>query len=430
MITVVGVGIKRGDITKNGQKAIKAADRVFSRAPLWIKTENLAKIHAGLNSYDSLDAAIASEIIKAAENCEKVVYCAIGDGFTDSVVSLLQESTQVEIIAGVSEYRGRSAGSRLLTVGAYDIVDDTLLDTTADLMVYGIDDAFIASELKLRLSSSYDDEQTCVFSTDDDCMEIKLYELDRMKKYKYSSLFISGNSDLIKKQRYGLSDLITVMNRLTSPDGGCPWDMAQTHESIRINMLEEAYEAVDAINNGDVDNLREELGDVLLQVIFHCDMAKRGGEFTLGDVVNELVEKLVSRHTHIFGENRASDAQAALKFWEAAKAKEKHYSTLSEQLDRIPDAFPATLTAQKAIKKAAKAGARITVDAVVQKLKTILSDAPTAQNAGKLLLLAVAFTSICGVDGEIVLGEAVAAFIERVKEAEKYGTLPKVDDLL
>lgn len=257
MITVVGVGIQKGDITKNGQRAIKNANRVFSRATLWLKAENLAKKYSSVTSYAELDEKIASEIIEANKNGASVVYCALGDGFTDSVVKLLSERAEIEIIAGVSEYRGRRANSTFSLIGAYDIKEDTVFDTTADLMIYGIDDSFVASEIKLKLSEVYGDEYDCVFSTASESENIKLYELDRMKKYKYSSLFIKGETDLMKKAKYGFSDLIAVMTRLTAPDG-CPWDIAQTHESIRINMLEEAYEAVDAVNNGDIDNLREE----------------------------------------------------------------------------------------------------------------------------------------------------------------------------
>jgi tetrapyrrole methylase family protein/MazG family protein len=428
MITVVGVGIKRGDLTLNGKKAIKAADRVFSRAALFVKAENLAKAHAEVFSYDELDDAIVLDLLEAEKSGEKIVYCALGDGFTDSVVKKLGEKTEIEIVAGVSEYRGKSASSTLTVMGAYDLKEDTILDNSVDLMIYGIDDAFVASEIKLKLSSAYFDEQECVFSVGDESFPIKLYELDRMKKYKYSSVFIKGNGELLGKKRYGFNDLMTVMTRLTAPDG-CPWDKAQTHESIRINMLEEAYETVDAINLGDIDNLREELGDVLLQVVFHCDMSKRSSEFTLFDVVHELTEKLVNRHTHIFGENKATDALSALGFWEAAKAKEKKYSTLCEQLNRIPDAFPSTLKAQKAIKKTIKSGAKITALDIQEKMKELLSKELTALSAGKLLLLASAVSCLCGVDGEVELSLQTDKFIERAKRAEKNGTLG-TDELL
>lgn len=162
-------------------------------------------------------------------------------------------------------------------------------------------------------------------------------------------------SDSLFKPRYSDGDLMHVMRALTA-EGGCPWDRAQTHESIRKNAIEEAYELCDAIDAGDAHGMREETGDLLLQAIFHCDIAERAGEFTRADVVDELVRKLVSRHTHIFGSDKADSEEEALERWEAAKAKEKHAETLEVKLARIPDSFPALLKLQKTLKKLTEAG--------------------------------------------------------------------------
>ena len=167
-------------------------------------------------------------------------------------------------------------------------------------------------------------------------------------------------SDSLFKPRYSDGDLIHVMRRLTG-EGGCPWDRAQTHESIRKNAIEEAYELCDAIDAGDVDGMREETGDILLQALFHCDMAERAGEFDRLDVVDELVRKLVTRHTHIFGEDKADNEAEALDRWEEAKAKEKHSETLESKLARIPDTFPALLKTQKTVKKLKEAGLELDV---------------------------------------------------------------------
>lgn len=173
--------------------------------------------------------------------------------------------------------------------------------------------------------------------------------------------YAEGNDSLFKP-RYSDGDLIHVMRRLTG-EGGCPWDRAQTHESIRKNAIEEAYELCEAIDAGDLDGMREETGDILLQALFHCDMAERAGEFTRLDVVDELVRKLVTRHTHIFGEDKADNESEALDRWEAAKAKEKHAETLESKLARIPDTFPALLKLQKTVKKLREAGLEIDVPA-------------------------------------------------------------------
>ncbi len=175
-------------------------------------------------------------------------------------------------------------------------------------------------------------------------------------------IYIKGNDSLFKP-RYSDGDLVHVMKRLTAEDG-CPWDRAQTHESIRINAVEEAYELCEAIDNRDVGNIEEEIGDLLLQAVLHSDIAERSDEFTRIDVIDALVRKLVTRHTHIFGDNKASDPESALKFWEAAKAVEKKASSTKEQISRIPESFPALLYAQKVLKKLTKAGLKNTADEI------------------------------------------------------------------
>ena len=123
-------------------------------------------------------------------------------------------------------------------------------------------------------------------------------------------------------EHYSVDSLRRIMELLRAP-GGCPWDRAQTHQSIRANMLEEAYEAVDAIDHMDMDNLKEELGDVLLQVVFHACMAQEAGRFTFDDVVDGICKKLVYRHPHVFGAAEAGDAEGALSAWDAGGAETK-----------------------------------------------------------------------------------------------------------
>ncbi len=426
MITVVGVGIERGDLTAKGKKAIKLADKVYSRVKLYIKSEVLSKDFDG-DDYLELDRYIVDRLVAEEEGDKNIVYLALGDGFTDTAVKLLCEERAVKIIAGVSEYRGRQAGEEVRFISAYELKNRPLYDTDAPLVVFGIDNAFVASEVKLILSESYGDETLCRFSSGKKSVSIPIYELDRQKKYEMSAVAVTGGEKLIDKNRYVFGDLITVMRALTAPDG-CPWDKAQTHESIRINLLEEAYEAVDAIDSGDIDNLREELGDVLLQVIFHCDMSEREGEFTLGEIVHELVNKLVFRHTHIFGKNHAENAGEALDFWEKAKAVEKSYSTLAEQIDRLPDSFPALLFAQKAYKKSKKAGVK--VEKVKEKLDNLLNEGVSEKTLGKILLYLVMLASEVDASAEVELSKATKEMTDEIKKAEEQGTLSSVGERL
>lgn len=151
---------------------------------------------------------------------------------------------------------------------------------------------------------------------------------------------------------------VNTIAALRSPDGGCPWDRVQTHASIGDNMIEEAYEAVDAIQAGDIAHLREELGDVLLQVVLQSQIAADAGEFTIDDVCAEIDAKMIRRHPHVFGDVEAENANEVLDLWEQVKLAEKE--TVEEGrkglLDSVPTHFPALLQCQKISRKAAAAG--------------------------------------------------------------------------
>ena len=160
--------------------------------------------------------------------------------------------------------------------------------------------------------------------------------------------------DLIK-ERYTFSDLCAIMAHLRS-ENGCPWDKAQNSKSIRTNLIEECYEAVEGIDRGDDALLKEELGDILLQVVFHAQIAKDENRFDINDVMDGICRKLVCRHPHIFADDPVSGRENALDKWEEMKRKEKKTSTVAEDLDRVARTLPSLLRTQKLIKKANKSG--------------------------------------------------------------------------
>ena len=160
---------------------------------------------------------------------------------------------------------------------------------------------------------------------------------------------------LLDKKSYDVNDLLEIMSILRSEDG-CPWDREQTHESIRKNFIEETYEVVEAIDNADSALMREELGDVLLQIVFHAKMCEEDGEFVFGDVCNDVCEKLIVRHPHIFGDVEADNAEKVLVNWEKIKQETKKRESTYEILDGIAKSLPSLMRAQKIAKKAAKAG--------------------------------------------------------------------------
>lgn len=227
-------------------------------------------------------------------------------------------------------------------------------------------------------------------------------------------------------ENYSIEDLRKVMELLRSP-GGCPWDQAQSHQSIRNNMLEEAYEAADAIDRKDMENLKEELGDVLLQVIFHARMAEEAGVFTFDDVVDGICKKLIFRHPHVFGTTEAPDQERALSAWEAQKRAEKGQRTAADGLDSVARALPALTRAAKLQSKAAKAGfdwkdvapALDKLSEELEELKTAVQEnSNVEEELGDVLFAAVKAGRFVGADGETALQKACEKFIRRFRRVE------------
>ncbi|MCI8303508.1 MAG: nucleoside triphosphate pyrophosphohydrolase [Lawsonibacter sp.] len=233
-------------------------------------------------------------------------------------------------------------------------------------------------------------------------------------------------------EKYRMNNLLQIMELLRAP-GGCPWDRAQTHQSIRPNMLEEAYEAADAIDRLDMSNLKEELGDVLLQVVFHARIAQEAGAFSFDDVVDGVCKKLVFRHPHVFGTAQASGAQGALASWEAQKRVEKGQHTAADTLDSVARALPALTRASKLQGKAAKAGfdwrdASPALDKLceeLEELKTALREhSNVEEELGDLLFAAVKVGRFAQVDGEAALQKACEKFIRRFRRVEELAGEP------
>ncbi len=240
-----------------------------------------------------------------------------------------------------------------------------------------------------------------------------------------------------RKESYDVSDLRRIMELLRSEDG-CPWDRVQTHQSIRNNLLEEAYEAADAIDQGDDKALCEELGDVLLQVVFHARMAEEAGDFDLDQVADGICKKLILRHPHVFGEVKADTPEQVLQNWDQIKRVEKHQETAAATLESVPRAFPALMRAQKVQKRAGKAGfdwpdiagALEKIPEETAELQAALAagdQAGVAEEMGDLLFAAVNAARFAGVEAEEVLQRATDKFIRRFRLVEQMATQRGVD---
>ena len=225
------------------------------------------------------------------------------------------------------------------------------------------------------------------------------------------------------KDKYAFQDLVDIMALLRGP-GGCPWDRAQTHESIRKNFLEETYEVCEAIDNGDTANLREELGDVLLQVLFHAQMEKEAGRFDVGDVIDEVCKKLVVRHPHIFGDVSADTAEKVLENWEDIKIRTKGQTEGKKRLEDVPKSLPALMRGYKVVKRAEKAGTDFGApERVAEEEKSLLDELVASENAekeeimGKILINFVILAKKFEIEPEEALTNAINRYIISYKGA-------------
>ena len=233
--------------------------------------------------------------------------------------------------------------------------------------------------------------------------------------------------DFVRKPRYDYNDLLEIIRLLRSPEG-CPWDKVQTHESIRRGLLEEAYEAAEAIDARDTDLLKEELGDVLMQVVFHADIEKDAGHFDMDDVCDGVVKKLLFRHPHVFGAAHEDSPESVLVSWDKLKRLEKGQKTTADALDAVARSLPGLWRAEKLQKKAADAGfdwpdvqgALDKLDEETAELRqAVAENGDVSGELGDVLFAAVKVGRFCGVDPEEAITLTCEKFIRRFRAMEQ-----------
>ncbi len=237
------------------------------------------------------------------------------------------------------------------------------------------------------------------------------------------------------KRRYDYEDFLTVMRLLRGP-GGCPWDAEQTHQSIRRNFLEETYEVIDALDHDSAPDMCEELGDVLMQVVFHAIMEEERGRFTMADVVDGVTKKMIFRHPHVFGGTMTADnSEQVLTNWEVLKREEKGQASTADAIEAVPHTLPALWRAEKVQKKAAKAGfdwsgalsALDKLEEEIRELRAALERGGSAdephgirEELGDALFMAAKVGQMCAVDPEDALHRACDKFDRRFRYVEEH----------
>lgn len=236
--------------------------------------------------------------------------------------------------------------------------------------------------------------------------------------------------DLPSQDARKIDALLTVMARLRSPEGGCPWDLEQDFRTIAPYTIEEAYEVADAIERGDMASLKDELGDLLFQSVFHAQMAKEEGLFTFGDVAQAIADKMIRRHPHVFGDEDFRSAEEQTAAWEAQKAEERRAKGKDGLLDDVPAGLPGLTRAVKLQKRAGRVGfdwpdARSVLDKIAEEteeLKEALDDGDRAhieEEFGDLLFVLANLSRHLDIDPESALRGANEKFIRRFRHIEK-----------
>lgn len=446
-IKVIGLGPGDfGNMTVEAWEAIQTAEQLILRTAIHPTAEEIARRGIVFSSYDeqyaqagdfeTLYALIANDLITRAKAGEEIVYAVPGSPLVaERTVVLLRELSSTEddlqltVLPGMSFTEPLCARLGLDPVEGLLIMDATDLeripmDWPTGLIVTQVYNQAVASEAKLTLMDFLPDDYEIVVAQhiglpEESIQRIPLYMLDRQPDIDHlTSVFVPP---LPQTARFDFFPLEDIMRQLRAP-GGCPWDRVQTPESLRKHILEEAYEVVEAIDLKDSRLLAEELGDLLLQIVFQARIAEEAGEFSMQDVVDGITEKLVRRHPHIFGDIQVSDAAAVLVNWEAIKRKEK--PERKSRLDGIPKDLPALMAAEKMQAKAADVGFDWSnVASVIEKCreewKELLAAVEEkdkehiAEEMGDLFFVIVNLSRFLKVNGELALLAANRKFKRR-----------------
>ena len=433
-ITIVGTGWEIGQLTLDAVEALKSGARIILHTDRcgcaeWlsqqgIEYESLDALYDSCEDFDEHARLAAAAVKKAAETGD-VVYC-VADVRDRSVLPLVQDGNLSATVLAGPPAEGALLAYASGEFRAVEASDWEGFHPSARecCLVREIDGRELAACVKLKLMEVYPEESAVwLMNADSAPISMPLYELDRAERYDHRTCaLVPAQRRLTALERYDFEHLNEIMRILCGPDG-CPWDRAQTHASLRTYMLEEAYEVIDAIDGGDPDHLYDELGDMLLQVALHAEIARKHGEFEIGDVTTAICEKMLARHTHVFGADTAEDSEQVVRLWNRNKMAERGQSTHTEALKGVTRAMPALLRAVKVLKRSADAGlcdkdAEALRERLVDRLRGPLDASSAEAVIGGLLMDIAGLSRLAGVDPEIALNETLNRFIARFEKVE------------
>ena len=438
-ITVVSLGPgPRELMTLGAADALKRAGRVILRtriacgaadylAEAGVPFETLDDLHESCEDFDELIASAVRRLLAAAEDTD--LCYGVFDASADETVKALRERAEVTVLPGVS-----LAAPILAAAPPQDKIET---QTASSLEITGIqnpllilecDSRMLMGQCKLQLLSWYDPDQPALFFPPEKQARrtykiIPLQDLDRQVRYDHTCAVLLPPVALTARKRFDFYDLVRVMGILRG-EGGCPWDREQTHESLRKYLIEEAYETAAAIDDQDWDHVADELGDVLLQVVFQANIGAQYGTFELSDVTTHICRKMIDRHRHIFGTDHCDTAEDVLVNWEKIKKEERGFTTQSQVLRDVSRGLPPLMRAGKVQKKARDVGfdwddPRDALKKVHEEADEVLAELDGGDRAklemelGDLFFACVNVARLSGVDAEGALQKATEKFISR-----------------
>ena len=380
--------------------------------------------------FDALNAAVAKRLCNAGD----CVYLATGSIQNSQLPAIRLEAQARKIRVDVLPHLSTGAVAfperePAFAISAHDLPEQ--IDPEQSYVVEEIDSRMIAGEVKLFLSEFFPDESPATLAsigTDGvyGSYDIKLCELDRQNHYDATTILYVCRTDYETRTQHGFDDVMRIVRRLRAPNG-CPWDREQTHQSLKNALLEESYELIDAIDEDDDAHICEEMGDVLLQFALHAAIAEEQSAFTARDACTELVEKLIYRHPHVFGDIRVSGSDEVLKNWDALKMSQRKQTTQTEVLKSVPKSFPALLRSRKVQKKAADVGfdwesaqqAFYKIAEETEELREAMEQGShIEEEMGDLLFAVVNVARLLKLEPEFLLMQATDKFINRFETME------------
>jgi tetrapyrrole methylase family protein / MazG family protein len=452
-ITLLGLGPGNPDqLTREAWEALTSADEIWLRTrnhptiaalPASIVLHSFDELYEDGDSFDQVYEAIVEKVLELGRRPQGVVYAVPGHPFVAETTCpkiariARDEGLATRVVEGLSFLEPTFSALSLDPLPCLTLFDAMELSTAhvpafppdAPVLIAQIYSRLVASEVKMSLNAVYPDGHPVRLvhgaGTKDELVEeLRLYEIDRSEHIGLlTSLYVPPLGEGTSFEAFQ-----EIVAHLRAPDG-CPWDREQTHESLRTHLMEEAYETLDALDSGDFSAIQEELGDLLLQIVLHSQIASEEGEFTVNAVIKGIYDKIVRRHPHVFGEVHLDGVQGVLQNWEKLKEAERKENGKKDKglLDGVPLAMPALSQAQEYQDRAARVGfdwpvVEGVLDKVLEEVKEIrqaVNEEELSEEIGDLFFVLVNLARWKKIDAESALRETNLKFKRRLGYVEQ-----------